>query len=116
MAIVKSYNKKQDVTYVYEQTTYTDPETGRKSLKRHVIGRIDPATGEVVPTRKRDGSSGRTLTDAVDSEYKGIVEKQKLELKQKEKEIVKLNADLKESKKTIRKLEDKLKSIRRLTE
>lgn len=55
MAIVKQYHKDTDTTYVYESTSYWDPEKGQSRSKRKVIGKIDPATGEIVPT----GSRGR---------------------------------------------------------
>ena len=39
------------ITYIYEQTSYRD-EQGKPRNKQKLIGRIDPATGEIVPTRK----------------------------------------------------------------
>ena len=56
MAIVKQYHKDTDTTYVYESTSYWDSEKGQSRSKRRVIGKIDPATGEIVPT----GQRGRT--------------------------------------------------------
>ena len=56
MAIVKQYHKDTDTTYVYESTSYWDAEKGQSRSKRRVIGKIDPETGEIVPTGKR----GRT--------------------------------------------------------
>ena len=53
MAIVKQYHKDTDTTYVYESTSYWDAEKGQSRSKRRVIGKIDPATGEIVPTGKR---------------------------------------------------------------
>ena len=57
MAVVKlstsqstSYNKVADTHYVYEVTYYYDEETKDKFKKRRVIGKIDPRTGETVPT------------------------------------------------------------------
>ena len=59
MAIVKQYHKDTDTTYVYESTSYWDAEKGQSRSKRRVIGKIDPATGEIVPTGKR-GRSKKT--------------------------------------------------------
>lgn len=56
MAIIKQYHKDTDTTYVYESTSYWDAEKGQSRSKRRVIGKIDPATGEIIPTGKR----GRT--------------------------------------------------------
>ena len=38
--------------YVYSSHKYTDKETGESKTKRTLVGKIDPATGEVVPTRR----------------------------------------------------------------
>ena len=53
MAIITQYHKDTDTTYVYESTSYWDAEKGQSRSKRKVIGKIDPATGEIVPTGKR---------------------------------------------------------------
>lgn len=53
MAIIKQYHKDTDTTYVYESISYWDAEKGQSRSKRKVIGKVDPATGEVVPTGKR---------------------------------------------------------------
>lgn len=38
--------------YVYSSHKYRDKETGESKTKRTLVGKIDPATGEVVPTRR----------------------------------------------------------------
>ena len=55
MSIVKLYNKKSGVTYVYESQSYWDKEKQQPRNKRKLIGKLDPATGEIIPT----GKSGR---------------------------------------------------------
>ena len=60
MAIVKQYHKDTDTTYVYESISYWDAEKQQSRSKRRVIGKLDPATGEVIPTGKR----GRKKTSA----------------------------------------------------
>lgn len=52
MSIVKMHNKKAGVTYVYESTSYWDKEKQQPRNKRKLIGKIDPETGEIVPTGK----------------------------------------------------------------
>ena len=52
-AIVYQINKKTGVTYVYESTSFWDKEKQQSRAKRRCIGRIDPETQEVIPTRKR---------------------------------------------------------------
>lgn len=53
MAIIKQLNKKTGITYVYESRSYRDKETKQPRSERKLIGRIDDATGEIVPTRKK---------------------------------------------------------------
>ncbi len=45
-----SYNKVTDTKYVYEVTYYFDEDTKMKFKKRRVIGKVDPQTGETIPT------------------------------------------------------------------
>lgn len=56
MAIIKQYHKDTDTTYVYESTSYWDPVKKQSRSKRRVIGKVDPVTGDIVPTGKRGGS------------------------------------------------------------
>ena len=63
MAIIKQYHKDTDTTYVYESISYWDAEKGQSRSKRRVIGKIDPETGETVPTGRR----GRTKKNEVSS-------------------------------------------------
>ena len=56
MAIIKQYHKDTDTPYVYESISYWDAEKGQSRSKRRVIGKIDPETGETIPTGRR----GRT--------------------------------------------------------
>ena len=53
MAIIKQYHKDTDTTYVYESISYWDEEKKQSRSKRRVIGKLDPETGEIVPTGKR---------------------------------------------------------------
>ena len=53
MAIIKQHDKRTGITYVYESISYWDKEKQQSRAKRKLIGKIDPATGEMVPTRKK---------------------------------------------------------------
>lgn len=56
MGYSKSYNRQSGITYVYETLeTHYDPIKKRSVAKRKLIGKIDPVTGEIVPT----GPKGR---------------------------------------------------------
>ena len=53
MAQIKQYNKKTGITYVYDSHSYWDKEKKQHRSDRKLIGKIDPGTGEIVPTRKK---------------------------------------------------------------
>ena len=53
MAIIKQRDKRSGITYVYESVSYWDKEKKQPRSKRTLIGRLDPDTGEVVPTDGR---------------------------------------------------------------
>lgn len=54
MSISKSFNKKTGVTYVYEvYANYWDKDLKKQVTKRRCIGKIDPATGDIIPNRKK---------------------------------------------------------------
>ena len=71
MAIVKQYHKDTDTTYVYESESYWDAEKGQSRSKRRVIGKIDPQTGEVVPTGKRGRSKKEPSSDDLSGKRAG---------------------------------------------
>jgi hypothetical protein len=52
MAVVKQFDKRTGKTYVYESTYYWDAEKRQSRSTRKCIGRFDPETNEVVPTRQ----------------------------------------------------------------
>lgn len=54
MAIIKQYDKRSGITYAYESHSYWDPEKKMTRAKRKLIGRVDPETGEIVPTDGRN--------------------------------------------------------------
>ncbi len=52
MAIVKQYDKRRKVTYVYDSVSTWIPELGQPRAKRKLIGRLDE-NGNIVPTGRR---------------------------------------------------------------
>nr|WP_232363816.1 hypothetical protein [Desulfogranum japonicum] len=51
--IVYQANKKTGVTYAYESVSYWDKKKQQSRAKRKCIGRLDPETRKIIPTRKR---------------------------------------------------------------
>lgn len=79
MAIIKQYDKRSGITYAYESVAYWDPEKKMSRAKRKLIGRINPETGEIIPTdgrnrRKKDETEKSTET-APSENYKEMYEK-----------------------------------------
>ena len=48
-SIVYQTDKRSGSTYAYRSTSFRDPDTGRPRSRREYLGRVDPATGEIVP-------------------------------------------------------------------
>lgn len=105
MAIIKQYHKDTDTTYVYESISYWDAEKGQSRSKRTLLGKIDPETGEVVPTGKRGRSkkvqapvsdTDASLQEALarNSELELTVKKQKVLIDELERKNRKLSSAL----------------------
>lgn len=53
MALVKQLDKRSGITYVYDSVSYWDREKQQPRSKRKLIGKLDPVTGDIVPTDGR---------------------------------------------------------------
>lgn len=62
MGIIYQKNKKTGITYVYDNQPYWDKEKQQSRAKRTLIGKLDPETGEIAPTRpyKKDKAPEHT--------------------------------------------------------
>lgn len=54
MAIIKQFDKRSGITYVYDSKSYYDKEKKCSRAKRTLIGKINPVTGEMIPTDGRN--------------------------------------------------------------
>ena len=54
MAIIKQFDKRSGITYVYDSKSYYDKEKKCSRARRTLIGKIDPDTGEMIPTDGRN--------------------------------------------------------------
>ena len=62
MAIIKQFDKPSGITYVYDSKSYYDKEKKCSRAKRTLIGKIDPDTGEIIPTDGRNkGAKSKPL-------------------------------------------------------
>ncbi len=50
--IVKHYHKPSGVTYVYESVSRWDPQKKQSRSKQVCIGKLDPGTGEFIPSKR----------------------------------------------------------------
>ena len=53
MGIVYQKDKRTGITYAYESKAVWDKEKKQSRAKRRLIGRVDPETGEIIPTDGR---------------------------------------------------------------
>jgi transposase len=51
--IIYQRNKKSGVIYAYENRPYWNPEKKQSRADRKLLGKVDPLTGNIVPTRGR---------------------------------------------------------------
>lgn len=102
MAIVYQHDKRCGITYAYESYSSWDNEAKKKRFKRKLIGRVDPDTGEIVPTdgRRRHKQGKIKKASDNDPDYKVLYEKlelkcasQEILIKSLQKEISKLNRE-----------------------
>lgn len=115
MSRVITEDKRTGIKYVYEQVSVWSPEHKQARPKKTLIGKIDPATGEIVPTdgrgrkrrRKADDTPAATtekpdaqvsVSDATDSDE---MKKEVLRLQQ---ELYLLGALVREQDQKIKKL------------
>ena len=52
MGLVYQTNKQTGITYAYENEAYWDKGKQQSRARRKLIGKVDPKTGEIIPTRR----------------------------------------------------------------
>jgi len=75
MAIIHQHDKRSNLTYVYESHSYWDKEKKMTRAKRKLLGRLNPETGEIVPTDGR-GRKDKVKKEVIEEiDYKVLCEK-----------------------------------------
>lgn len=87
MGIVYQKDKRSGITYAYESRAYWDKEKKQSRAKRTLIGRVDPGTGEIVPT---DGRMRKARERAAEPDYKALYEQALARIAELESEIAEL--------------------------
>lgn len=102
MAIINVHNKKRGVTYVYDSFSYWDKELKQPRSKRRLLGRRDPDTGELVPTRKRGAASSATPANAdSDTDYATLYKRSQKTIREKDALILCLRGELAEARRLL---------------
>ena len=109
MAITYTTNKNTGVKYAYETTSVWNPKEKKTSTRRRYLGRVNPTTGEIIPTsrvrgKKRKDDDPISNYSIADRDYKllyeeAVSEKDALaaELKEAQKRISALDKQLKQA-------------------
>lgn len=94
MSIVKIKDKRNGVTYVYEQDkSYRDPVTKQPRSKRRLIGKLDEKTGEIIPTKGWGKNRGNVKASGA-FDWKTICKQQEGEINRLKAKIAKLELEL----------------------
>ena len=93
MAIIHQKDKRSGITYVYESKSVWDKEKKQSRSKRTLIGRLDEATGEVIPT---DGRCKKLSAGYVPTEGEYIMPSTIKELRNEVRRLLEENSMLKD--------------------
>ncbi len=100
MAIIKQYHRDSQTTYVYDSQSYWDAEKGQSRSKRKLLGKLDPKTGEIIPTGQRGRKKKeRPEEDPVHTEsqtaagagYLKKIKEQEIQIRQQQAQITELS-------------------------
>lgn len=104
-SIIRSLDKRSGITYVYSSESYWDKEKKAPRNRRTLIGKIDPETGEMVPTsgarrkameRKAAESKQQIATaiDGLEKEQSALSEKYIAALEQFDMQLQSIEEDI----------------------
>lgn len=103
--IIKHLDKRSGITYAYESVSYWDKEKKTSRSKRKLIGRVDPETGEIIPTDGRNRKNSPYQKPAETEESRILEEIRPMKMAELRKEVVRLRLEVK-------RLEQKLASAK----
>ena len=98
MAIIHQHDKRSGITYAYDSHSYWDKEKKMTRAKRTLIGRVDPETGEIVPTDGRCKKGKVKNETPKGPDYKELYEKLQKKFAAQETLITALSKELREQK------------------
>ena len=107
MGIVYQKDKRSGITYAYENTAYWDKEKKVSRSKRTLVGRVDEATGGIVPTDGR-GKKRSPYQKAEKTKRDEIMDKiRPMGVSELRKEVIRLETELAALKSEIKPDQDK---------
>ena len=102
MGIIYQKDKRSGITYAYESVSVWNKELKQSRAKRKLIGRVDPETGEIVPTDGRCRKRSPYYTGEPENIDRPIKTMTKARLME---EVIKLRKENEDLKNRISKLE-----------
>ena len=111
MAIIQQYHKDTDTTYVYESESYWVPE---------LLGKLDPATGEIVPCGKRGPkkkkleASGEQISASEYTKLRGQYEQSQTEVRKLRLSLTEMEKELSDLRKQNQRMASTIQKIRGL--
>ncbi len=95
MAIINQFDKRTGITYVYDSKSYYDKEKKCSRAKRTLIGRLDPETGEIIPTDGRNkGARSKNVQPSPEADKDSIIRRLQDENRQLKLQISALKKEL----------------------
>lgn len=78
MSTIVKYKNQSGTIYAYEQESYYDPVTKSSRPRRKCIGKVDPVTGEIIPSAPKKEKARKNMTSSDD--YEALYRKASSEL------------------------------------
>ena len=99
---------------MYESQSYWDKEKKQPRSRRRLIGKRDPETGEIVPTRRRGARKAKTEPSDTDVDYRELYEGALEDARARDSEEVELRRRLAALEIEVDALRGKLDEVRRI--
>ncbi len=119
MPIVK-YKNQSGVIYAYDQTSSYDPEKKQSRPVRKYLGRVDPETGEIIPTKGKRGrppkQTGSNAGPGKEPDFKALYNQKCIELDETTKALDKANEQINQLLLKAERMEKALSGIRSLSD
>lgn len=118
MGIIKQFVKSTGTTYVYDSESYWDPVKKQSRSRRKLIGKLDPETGEVVPTGKKgrkpkNESLKLGISDEQTLAYQKQLDQAQTSIKKLHLEIADKNMTIEKEQRENQKLKSELKKVKK---